>query len=177
MGRLLIVLVLVVLTGCTHRPQSPPTPAPTQPATTRAGAGVASQGYREARVSSATTEVSLSVPSINDEIAARLDDLLAVGAIVTAPVEIKSDASAPGFKVTLTRTYAAPLPKGVSATFVYFDDQLSGWRTVDSKLSKDRRTLTAKVKHLSVWTDVLTWSSATAYPGRAGTRGRRCNRD
>lgn len=46
------------------------------------------------------------------------------------------------------------LPKGSRATLAYFDAAHSAWRAVPSTLSADRRTLTARVHHFSVWDDI-----------------------
>ncbi|MBB2893728.1 hypothetical protein [Flexivirga oryzae] len=56
--------------------------------------------------------------------------------------------------IRLSRTYAQPLPTGVSATMAFYDEQWGAWHAVPSKLSSDRRTVTAVVHHLSLWTDI-----------------------
>ncbi|MFW5472296.1 hypothetical protein ACOCJ5_03210 [Knoellia sp. CPCC 206450] len=38
---------------------------------------------------------------------------------------------------------------------MFYDPDLSAWRAVPSTLSKDRRTVTTTVHHLSLWTDVV----------------------
>ena len=78
-----------------------------------------------------------------------------MGALVTVPARFEVPGGLPAGGVRLTRTYAAPLPTGVEASFVYFDPELSGWQVAASVLSEDRRTLTADVDHLSDWADVV----------------------
>jgi hypothetical protein len=74
-----------------------------------------------------------------------------------APVEISLSGGArlgPA-GATLTRRRSAPVPRGKSATLAFYDSHRQEWTPVPTKLSKDRRTLTAKVNHLSLWTDAV----------------------
>lgn len=78
---------------------------------------------------------------------------------VGEPVEVSLDEPMPRTGIALTRTYTAPLPPGASATFGYYDTDLHTWRAVPSKLSANRTEVTARVRHLSLWTDFVGWSS------------------
>lgn len=74
-----------------------------------------------------------------------------------APVEISLSGGATLGRAgaTLTRRRSTPVPRGKSATLAFYDAQRQTWTPVPTRLSKDRRTLTAKVTHLSLWTDAV----------------------
>jgi hypothetical protein len=78
------------------------------------------------------------------------------GSHVAAPIELRSSTPLPRRGAILSRRYPSPLPRTVTATFLYFDTSIGGWRTVASYLSSDRRTVTAPVHHFSTWTTVTT---------------------
>jgi hypothetical protein len=78
------------------------------------------------------------------------------GSHVAALIQLHTDSALPAGGAVLSRTYPTPLPKTVTATFMYFDTSIGGWRTVASTLSPNRRTVTARVHHFSAWTTVTT---------------------
>ena len=71
------------------------------------------------------------------------------------PVQVTLDGSIPTGGIKLTRTYKSALPDGVTATLAYYNEQLGTWLAVPSTLSEDRKSVTAVVHHLSLWTDVV----------------------
>jgi hypothetical protein len=56
----------------------------------------------------------------------------------------------------VTRRLATPLPRDRTIRFTYFDPSRDAWRPVQTRLSRDRRTLTAKFNHFS-WVDTITY--------------------
>lgn len=52
----------------------------------------------------------------------------------------------------LKRRLDEPLPPGAAAALSFYDEHHGTWRTVRTRLSADRRTLTARVHHFSWWT-------------------------
>jgi hypothetical protein len=54
----------------------------------------------------------------------------------------------------LRRTLTQALPAGDLAALVFFDARQRAWRAVPTTISADRRTLTARVHHFSIWDDV-----------------------
>lgn len=101
--------------------------------------------------------------------------MLGMGVAMARPTEITTPGGVPaGSSVVLTRTYSAPLPADVQPTFAYFDSATGQWTPVDSILSADRTELTARVTHLSPWTDVVTGvtsANAAAVMAAGGTSG------
>jgi hypothetical protein len=51
----------------------------------------------------------------------------------------------------LTRRLSAPLAPGATASLAYFDADRSAWLPVPTRVSKDRRTLSAIAHHFSAW--------------------------
>ena len=88
-----------------------------------------------------------------------LDDWGGLTVSVGEPVEITLDRPVPAEGIVLTRTYSESLPADAGATFGFYDDELGAWHAVPSRLSADRRTLTATVHHLSLWSDFVGWVS------------------
>ena len=70
-------------------------------------------------------------------------------------MQVTLDGSIPTGGIKLTRTYKSALPDGVTATLAYYNEQLGTWLAVPSTLSEDRKSVTAVVHHLSLWTDVV----------------------
>lgn len=56
--------------------------------------------------------------------------------------------------VTIRRTLPAPLADGTWATLAYHDVAHDAWRAVPTRIGRDRRTLTARVPHLTDFTDL-----------------------
>lgn len=140
-----------LMVGCTGG--SPPGH---QRGTTISGRGTVTQGFR-AVAADEDVSLILSAPAPDEAAYAALRQVTDLGVIVTAPASIEAQA---GSEVavgtfTLTRTYPAPLPQGVRASFAYYDIGLDGWVEVPSELSPDRVVLTATVSHLSLWSDFV----------------------
>ena len=74
---------------------------------------------------------------------------------VGEPVEVKLDGALPSQGVTITRTYTKPLPEDAAATIAYYDSSFDTWVAVPSTLAADRRSVSAVVHHLSLWTDIV----------------------
>ena len=72
---------------------------------------------------------------------------------VGIPVKVSTSGRLPSGGIRLSRTYQRPLPAGFSASMAFYDDKWGAWHAVPSALSSDRRTVTALVHHLSLWTD------------------------
>jgi len=80
--------------------------------------------------------------------------------VVGVPVKVSLAGAFPSRGITLTRQYAAALPTGAAASFVYYDTTAGTWTAVPSTLSANRLTLTAVVHHLSWWDDVVAGTSS-----------------
>ena len=145
------VLVVTLRLGAT----SPLADRPLPSSTLLTGAGRVSQGFRSAETPGASSVIEVSAPEITEAELEGLTTWWSMGALVTVPARFEVHGGMPAGGVRLTRTYAAPLPAGVEASFVYFDPTLRGWKLTESVLSADRRTLTAEVHHLSDWADIV----------------------
>jgi hypothetical protein len=55
----------------------------------------------------------------------------------------------------LRRGLPSAVPRGATAALAFYDVKHDAWRAVPTQLSKDRRVLTAHVKHFSVWDDIV----------------------
>ncbi|QLQ15864.1 MAG: hypothetical protein HZY73_09635 [Micropruina sp.] len=77
---------------------------------------------------------------------------------IGVPSQIGVVGDIPSGGLQLTRSYLHPLPAGAVATLAFFDTGLGAWRAVPSKLSPDRRNVSAVVHHLSLWTDFVSGS-------------------
>lgn len=121
-------------------------------------------------------QVEVSAPTLS---APQLAGLESVGklsaAVLGVPVQLSTKGSLPKSGAVLTRTYAAPLPKGATATFAYWNADLGAWLPVASTMSQDRRTVSATVHHFSFWDDFVVGadpavSSFRAAVGKAGQK-------
>ena len=75
--------------------------------------------------------------------------------VVGEPVELSlRRAKLPRRGAVLRRTLAKPLPDGAEAAIAYYDERRKAWRVVPTRVSADRRTLTARAHHFSLWDDV-----------------------
>lgn len=61
------------------------------------------------------------------------------------------EGSFPATGAVVTFNAAEPLPAGHTAMIAHWDDENAVWEPVSTELSADRKTLTAKVGHFSVW--------------------------
>lgn len=74
---------------------------------------------------------------------------------VGEPVEVSlRGAKVPRDGAVLRRSLPAPLPRGAQSAIAYYDDRHDAWQVVPTRVSADRRTLTARVGHFSLWDDV-----------------------
>lgn len=71
------------------------------------------------------------------------------------PVELNREQPLPTEGVLLKRQFAEPLPEGVVASFLYFDEDLGAWFPVLTDISPDRLSMTATVHHFSLWNSLV----------------------
>lgn len=79
------------------------------------------------------------------------DMLVAVG----VPVSVDTAGALPEGGVRITRTWTQPLPDGMAASLAFYDTTWGGWHAVPSQVAADRRSVSAVVHHLSIWTDIV----------------------
>lgn len=151
-----LVAVAALLAGCTDAAEPQPPVAAGSPSV---DAAVARTKVEPIGGSDAAT---VDAPKLTAPQRSGLDDLAQVGlpTAVGWPVEISLAGPLPAAGVRLTRTYPAPLDDSARAAFVFYDEDLSAWRAVPSTLAEDRREVTAIVHHLSLWTDIVTTTTA-----------------
>ncbi len=154
-----IVAWCLVVGGCSGA-SSPPASSP------RASQSASGQSASGEPASSAIVRTSAVAVGSSQQVAVKAAELTAqqvsalkqgwaenVSLSVGVPIQITSDKPLPAGGIQLSRTYQQPLPEGVAATMAYYDDVLGAWHAVPSALSPDRRTVTAVVHHVSLWTD------------------------
>ncbi|WP_176475173.1 RCC1 domain-containing protein [Dietzia natronolimnaea] len=95
-----------------------------------------------------------TVPNLPEVVHRSLLELADDG-FVSAPVSYTADPGVAENGVTITRTYPAPIPAGAFYSLVYWDTVTEAWVPVTTEISPDRRTLTARVDHLSWWSDLV----------------------
>lgn len=139
------IAACVLLVGCTSED---PKPAPV--------ASVAKLGRSAVKAPEQWEgKVTIAAPKVTAPLVAETRSLLDAGLLVGTPLELIADQSLPDQGVTITRSYPAPLGEGMAATLAFFNVEAGGWQAVPSTLSSDRRTVSARVHHLSIWNDVL----------------------
>lgn len=79
-----------------------------------------------------------------------------------APVEIDADPGAAAQGVTITHTFDEPIVEDEFYSIMFFNEDAGAWSAVDTTLSSDRRTLTATVDHLSLWSAIRSGAGAAA---------------
>lgn len=79
------------------------------------------------------------------------------------PVQIDGEVPAGG--LTIERVYETPLPEGAVATLAWYDEENETWFAAPSQISADRRTVSATVDHLSLWTDFVSGAEGTIVKG------------
>jgi len=134
------VFALLMLSACTQHDQ--PKPAAVARTTVTTSGTTTSVIVEKAELTGDQTA------AITSDWAPQLD--LAVG----QPVQISSSEPIPEAGITITRTYTNPIPEGWAATLAYYDTGLGTWHAVPSALSTDRKSVSAVVRHLSLWTDI-----------------------
>lgn len=122
-------------------------------------------------------KVTISGPPATDAVISATEDLIDSGLVAGTPIEITASDSLPEGGVVISRSYPQPLPEDVAATLAYFDTKSGSWEGVASTLSEDRRTVSARVSHLSVWDDFLAGSRDAVDDARrrAGDTARAAN--
>ena len=165
----IVVIVAVVLSGCTSTSSKPRTstspylgtarttaasPAPGADATGRTRAVAVGSTQRVAITASPMTGVQRTA------IKATWGDSTTI--FVGESVLITTTAPLPAEGIKITRSYRRPIPVGSAAALAYWDAALGAWHAVPSSISADRRTVMATVHHLSVWTDFTGAIAGTA---------------
>jgi hypothetical protein len=119
------------------------------------GAGSARAGRLEVQLTGSRAEVTVAAPVLTEQQYGGLRAWLDGGLMAGAPVEITAEDGAAAQGVLLTREYAVPLPADAAATLAYFDDDRGDWVAVPTEIAADRRSITARVGHLSLWDDFV----------------------
>lgn len=143
---LAILTATLLLAACTSNADSSPS------ASTRADVG------RTAVVVPGTdVKAKLTGPKLTPEQDAAMKDWGDFPIAVGKPVEVKLDAALPPEGLTIIRTYDKPLPEDSAATIAYFDANYGTWVAVASTVAADRKSVSATVHHLSLWTDIVSF--------------------
>lgn len=146
-GLICALAVVLLLSGCSLRPQPSPTPPVAAPVvagrTEVGGAGVSVSGVSVSDAPLGTKEM--------DDLSGWGDFPMAAG----RPSEIRIDGAIPPEGLRITRRYQRPLPEGAIATLAYFSTDLDSWVAVPSAIAQDRRSVSAVVHHLSWWNDFV----------------------
>jgi hypothetical protein len=152
-----LVVAASVVVGCTVTSGQPITPrrssqiTATGPFPDVSGAGWTIQTNVPVK---GTSKLVLEVqPSSAESAVAALAALRAQQSITSdlpARITLSGDA-VPAQGLTISRTLPAPLPAGHVAALAYFDATHNAWTAVPTTLSRDGRSVSAVVHHLSVW--------------------------
>ena len=143
-----IVVVIVAISGCT------PAPSSSEELTSEPGVLVAT-------FDGSVETVTISAPTLDEQALASLSSISSLGAVaIGVPVELSADGAMPSEGATISRSYAAPLPEGAQAAFMWWNGDIGEWEPVASEISADRRVLTANVNHFSIWTDLVAGGQA-----------------
>ena len=159
-----LVVAVLLVAGCTSDAKPEPSAGPSTSRAAPAPSADPAVARTTVQAVGVTQQASVTTPELTGEQRSGLDDLAQAGVplAVGRPVEISLAGGVSPEGVLLSRTYPSPLPKGADAAFMFYDEDLSAWRAVPSTLSKDRRSVTATVHHLSLWTDIVSTSRASA---------------
>lgn len=134
-----------------------------QPSNLAAGPSASSAVERTSVTSAdADTKVTVVEPELAAAQETSLKDWADFPVAVGKPVEIASSTGVPAQGVTITRSYARPLPEDATATLAYYAADLQSWLAVPSTVSGDRRSVSALVNHLSLWTDIVSFGANVA---------------
>lgn len=160
------LVTIVMVSACTGGEAPAPPPAGDEVLAT--GAGSVQLGNLRVAVPGSARELSVAAPTLTAEQYGGLRDWLQTGAMAGAPVDITTPGDLAGDTVRLTREYAVPLPDGAAATLAYYEAALGAWLAVPSELSADRKSVTAVVDHLSLWTDFVATTEQAGQTFRDG---------
>lgn len=117
--------------------------------------GSVSAGNVHVKVTDKALPIKVTTPALTEENFEGIHDWMQVGAIVGHPVDITVTGSLPDTGAQISREYASPLPDDVTATLAFYNEEHQAWEAVPTAISPDRRTITADVDHLSLWTDFI----------------------
>ena len=144
-----VLLGAVGLSGCTSEA---PAPSVTSPSAEHARDSLA---RTSAVAVDDTTKVKVSKAQLSKQQEQGLtEDWPDLAVAVGEPIRVEA-ASIPAAGIKIVRRYSTPLPEGMAATLIFYDEELPGWRAVASQLAPDRMSVSATVHHLSFWTDVV----------------------
>ena len=119
------------------------------------GRGVVTSGRTQVRMAAGQAVLRVSTPELSQDANTSLTDWSDFPIAVGRPLQIEAPDGLPPEGVTITRSYDSPLPEEAASTLAYYDDALGSWLAVPSTLAPDRRSVSATVHHLSVWTDFV----------------------
>jgi len=165
------LLVLGLLVGCVGPSKEgggSGDPSATASAVSNSGRGSVTVGRTAVRSADATQEFTISPRPLSDAEKSALAALAGLPLAAGLPADITSPAALPAEGVTITRTYAQPLAEGMVATLAFFDPDPGVWFAAQSSLSADRRSVSAVVHHLSLWTDLVSGAQSTIDSLRSG---------
>jgi hypothetical protein len=101
-----------------------------------------------------TLAIDEDVPAAAARAAGELDEVEGVEA--GTPVSLTLEGGRmPKKGATITRRLAEPLARGETADLAYYDAEHDAWIAVPTRVSRDRRTLSARVHHFSPWDTIL----------------------
>ncbi len=98
------------------------------------------------------TEIAIEEAPYDPAVATALATAVPTDYVALRPLEISAAGPLPDSGVTLALALAEALPADAAATFAFYDEELGIWVPEFTVVADDRRTLTAVVDHLSVWT-------------------------
>ncbi|MDF5820636.1 hypothetical protein P4N68_06025 [Corynebacterium felinum] len=78
----------------------------------------------------------------------------AAGSVTAMPVDYTASPEVAAQGITITHTFSRAIPEGAVYGFLYWDEQDNMWIPIDSTLSSDRKTIVAKIDHL---TRIVPW--------------------
>lgn len=109
-------------------------------------------GGGQLSVSADGTPIAIEEAPHTAELATAMANLVPTSYLALRPLDITAESDVPATGVTLSWTIEGQLPPEASITFAYFDEDISMWVPELTTISADRRTVTAVVSHLSLWT-------------------------
>lgn len=95
--------------------------------------------------------VKISTPVLDQAALIGLAAQSSPSSVAGMPHEIEVDGAIPAAGIVLTYTFPAALPTTAKPTWAYYDKTSGTWKKVATSLSADRKTMTARVNHLSLW--------------------------
>lgn len=148
-----VLIVALGISSCSSGSAAPPQGHLEVPSIT--GEGRVEHAGFTADLGESEQTITLAPPELNEASYDALVYWTGNGAAVGTPMEVELDGAVPEGGITLTRTYPIPVPEDVAVTFAYFDDAVGEWVAVPSDLSADRRSVSATVDHLSLWSTIV----------------------